>query len=118
MVAAMADEDTFGIISKPVIDAMQSHACIVNIARGSLIDEPALIDALQNGRLGGAGLDVQDLEPTPPDHPLWQLDNVIITPHLGGAGSGGLGVTHSSMFSKNLELWLAGEPLTQVVMKT
>ena len=118
MVAALADEETFGMISHDVIGAMQPHAHIVNIARGSLIDEPALIEALQAGRIAGAGLDVQEEEPTPAGHPLWSLDNVILTPHLGGAGSGGLGVTHASLFTENLELWLAGKPLQKVVLRT
>jgi len=118
LAAAEANEDTFGIISRAVIDAMQPHAYFVNIARGSLVDEPALIDALRERRLAGAGLDVQEQEPVPPDHPLWLLDNVILTPHLGGSGSGGLGVTCASLFTRNLDLWIAGKPLEQIVLRT
>jgi D-2-hydroxyacid dehydrogenase (NADP+) len=73
MVAALADDDTFGMISRDVIGAMQRHAHIVNIARGSLVDETALIEALKNGKLAGAGLDVQDQEPVPAGHPLWTM---------------------------------------------
>lgn len=118
MVAALAEEDTFGMISREVIAALPPHAHIVNIARGSLIDETALMDALEAGKLAGAGLDVQEEEPVPAGHRLWSLDNVIITPHLGGAGSGGLGVTHASLFTENLDLWLAGKPLVKVVAQT
>ena len=55
-----------------------------NVARGSLVDETALVEALSNGAIGGAALDVFATEPLPPNHPFWDLDNVIVTPHLGG----------------------------------
>lgn len=118
MVAALAEADTFGIISRDVIGAMRPGCYIVNIARGSLIDEEALIEALQSGAIAGAGLDVQAIEPTPPDNPLWRLDNVILTPHLAGAGSAGDGATHASVFVKNLERWLAGKPLDKIAART
>jgi phosphoglycerate dehydrogenase-like enzyme len=57
---------------------------VVNVGRGPLIDTAALVEALQIGDLGGAALDVTDPEPLPNDHPLWDLDNVLITPHMGG----------------------------------
>ncbi len=117
MVAALADATTDKMISREIIAALPAHALIVNIARGSLIDEPALIEALRAHAIGGAGLDVQETEPTPPSHPLWELDNVLLTPHLAGAGSKGSGATHASMFCDNLKLWLAGKPLEKVVIQ-
>ncbi|MBB6732438.1 D-2-hydroxyacid dehydrogenase [Cohnella zeiphila] len=63
---------------------MKPDALFVNIGRGSSVDTDALVDALREGRLGGAGLDVFDPEPLPADHPLWEMDNVIVMPHIGG----------------------------------
>jgi phosphoglycerate dehydrogenase-like enzyme len=60
---------------------MKSSAILVNVGRGAVVDEEALVDALQNGRIGGAGLDVFSTEPLPPDHPLRNLDNVVLSPH-------------------------------------
>ncbi|MCC2097115.1 MAG: D-2-hydroxyacid dehydrogenase [Hyphomicrobiales bacterium] len=118
LVAALAADDTFGIVSRNVIDAMQPHSYLVNIARGSLVDEPALIEALRAGRLAGAGLDVQAQEPTPPDHPLWSLDNVIVTPHVAGAGADFPGLSHASLFIANFKRWRAGQELDKIVART
>ena len=63
---------------------MQPHAVLINIGRGPIVDEQALIDALKAGHLAGAGLDVFEEEPLPPTSPLWEMPNVIITPHSGG----------------------------------
>ncbi len=117
MIAAMYDDTTHGMISREVIDALGAKAIVVNIARGLLVDETALVDALVAGRIGGAGLDVMEEEPLPASSPLWKHDNVIITPHIGGAGSKGTGATHASMFADNLKLWLAGKPLEKVVIQ-
>jgi D-2-hydroxyacid dehydrogenase (NADP+) len=118
LVAALAADDTFGIVSREVIAAMQPHSYLVNIARGSLVDEAALIDALQARRIAGAGLDVQEQEPTPADHPLWSLDNVIVTPHVAGAGGEVPGLSHEGLFMENFNRWQAGEPLDKVVART
>lgn len=117
MIAATAEPATEKMISRDIINALPPHAFIVNIARGTLIDEPALIEALQNRRIAGAALDVQAQEPVPAAHPLWALDNLLLSPHVGGAGSNGLGATHASMLTGNLDLWLAGKPLKQVVIE-
>ncbi len=118
LVAALAAEDTFGIISREVIRAMGPHSYLVNIARGSLVDEAALIEALQERQIAGAGLDVQEQEPMPADHPLWSLDNVIITPHVAGAGGDVPGLSHEGLFMENFRRWRAGEPLDKVVART
>lgn len=117
MVAALYEEATHHMISREVIEALGPKAIVVNIARGMLVDETALVEALVAGRIGGAGLDVMEVEPLPASSPLWTLDNVLVTPHIGGAGSKGTGATHASMFADNLALWLAGKPLEKVVIQ-
>jgi phosphoglycerate dehydrogenase-like enzyme len=114
-VAAMHDASTDKIVSRDAIAAMRPTAYIVNVARGQLIDEPALVEALQAGRLAGAGLDVAATEPLPAGHPFWGMDNVILTPHVGGSGSQGVGGDLGSIFMDNLRRWLDGKPLTKVV---
>lgn len=76
--------ETEGLVGAEVIAAMKPTAILVNLARGRVVDEDALVDALREGRIGGAGLDVFATEPLPPDSPLWVLDNVLVTPHLAG----------------------------------
>jgi phosphoglycerate dehydrogenase-like enzyme len=75
---------THRLISRAVIASMRPSASLINLARGKVVDEPALIEALQEGRIAGAGLDVFEVEPPAPDNPLWRMDNVIITPRIGG----------------------------------
>jgi lactate dehydrogenase-like 2-hydroxyacid dehydrogenase len=87
---------------------MRPEAYIVNIARGPLIDEPALVDALSSGRLRGAGLDVFVEEPVPYDNPLLALGNVIVTPHIGG-GTGGARVNQMSDVLANVVRFARGE---------
>jgi len=72
---------TEGCVDARLISLMQSHAVIINVSRGAIVDTEALVDALRNGDLGGAGLDVMEPEPLPPDHPLLDLPNVVLTPH-------------------------------------
>jgi D-2-hydroxyacid dehydrogenase (NADP+) len=76
--------ETHHMIDASVLAVMKPTACLVNVARGNVIDESALIDALETQRIAGAGLDVFAKEPLPPTSPLWALDNVIVTPHVGG----------------------------------
>ena len=79
--AALTDE-TRGLIGADELSAMKSTAWLVNVARGGLVDTAALVDALRAGQIAGAALDVTDPEPLPPDHELWTLDSVLITPHV------------------------------------
>jgi phosphoglycerate dehydrogenase-like enzyme len=72
-----------GLVGAKELGLMKSSAFIINTSRGPLIDEPALIAALREKKIGGAGLDVFDVEPLPLDHPFRKMDNVVITPHLG-----------------------------------
>jgi phosphoglycerate dehydrogenase-like enzyme len=89
---------------------MKPTAYIVNVARGEIIDEPALIAALKGGRLAGAGLDVNETEPLPADSPLWDMPNVILSPHVAGGGSTGY-FMHKKLFVENLERLRTGKPL-------
>ena len=79
-------EKTRHLIDRDAIALMKPSACIINTARGAIIDETALIEALQQHRLAGAGLDVQETDPPVKDSPLYTLDNVILTPHMGWKG--------------------------------
>jgi phosphoglycerate dehydrogenase-like enzyme len=76
--------ETHGIVGEKVLAAMKPGAFLVNLARGGIVEEDALVRALREKRLAGAALDVFATEPLPQDHPLWSMDNVIVTPHLGG----------------------------------
>jgi D-2-hydroxyacid dehydrogenase (NADP+) len=77
-------ERTHHLVSREVLAALPRSAVLINIARGPVVDETALIEALSEQRIAGAGLDVFDQEPLPPDHPFWHMPNVMVTPHIGG----------------------------------
>jgi phosphoglycerate dehydrogenase-like enzyme len=93
---------------------MKEGSYFINVGRGSTVDEQALIEALRNGRLRGAGLDVFETEPLPPESPLWEMENVIITPHEGGQ-SPRLEERVSELFLENLRRYVSGEQLVNVV---
>lgn len=76
--------DTHYLIDAGILDAMKASAILINVARGPVVDTEALVSALRNGWIAGAGLDVFEEEPLPADHPLWRMQNVIVTPHIGG----------------------------------
>ena len=80
--------ETRGIIGEKLLSAMKPTSYLVNVARGGVVDEPALIAALEAGKIAGAGLDVFSQEPLPPDNPLWKTKNVTIFSHLGGYSQG------------------------------
>ena len=96
------------------LGAMRPDAVLINIGRGGTIDTDALVVALRERRIAGAGLDVTDPEPLPSDHPLWSLDNAIVTPHFSG-GRPGYVERVTDIFLENLRRYQAGEPLTNVV---
>ena len=110
VVALPLADSTRGIVSAEVIAAMPPHLLFVNVGRGELVDQAALTDALASGRIGGAGLDVFDPEPLPADDPLWDLPNVIITPHNSGA-SDATAQRVAAIFLDNLQRFVSGEPL-------
>ena len=96
---------------------MRPSAVLVNVARGRLIDDQALVAALENGQIAGAGLDAFTREPLPDDHPLWRLPNVLITPHTASFG-GDYWQAAVDLFLDNMSRFKRGEPLLNVVDKT
>ena len=114
VLAAPLTSETRGAVSREVIARMKPSAWIVNIARGAMLDETALIEALTAGRLGGAALDALAVEPLPQDSPLWSLPNVIVTPHSSNS-SPRLRERSVALFRENLRRWKAGERLLNVV---
>ncbi len=104
--------DTRGLIGAAELAAMKPSAWLINIARGPVVDEKALLEALRERRIGGAVLDVFDQEPLPAEHPFWGLDNVAITPHIAGPSTP---AEIAPIFNDNLRRYLAGRPLRYVV---
>jgi phosphoglycerate dehydrogenase-like enzyme len=105
--------ETRGMVGTEVIFAMKRSAFLLNLARGPVIDEKALIHALESGTIAGAALDVFNEEPLPQSHPLWKMKNVIVTPHIGGTSTSY--VTQAlSVFRENLRRFLNGERLTLI----
>jgi phosphoglycerate dehydrogenase-like enzyme len=107
---------TAGLINAERLARMKPEAYLVNVGRGALVDECALADAVRGARIGGAALDVFTQEPLPPESPLWDLSNVLITPHAAGITEK-IWERHYSLLSENLHRYLAGRPLLAVVDK-
>jgi phosphoglycerate dehydrogenase-like enzyme len=107
-------DETRGLLSRERIRRMKAGAVFVNVGRGGVVDEAALVEALRDGHLAGAALDVFTEEPLPPDSPLWELDNVILSPHTAA-----LSVRENEriveIFAENLRRYLAGEPLRSAI---
>jgi len=110
-------KDTHHFINKERLEAMQSHGVLVNIGRGGVVDEQALISALKEQRIAGAALDVTEEEPLPKESPLWEMDNVIITPHHSGISERYM-ERAIDLFCENLKAYLAGEKLPNLVDKS
>ena len=103
---------TRGVLGASALAAMKRTAWLFNIGRGPVVDETALVAALRERRIGGAVLDVFGTEPLPAEHPLWGLDNVVVTPHISGPSTP---AEITPVFNDNLARWLAGRPLRHVV---
>jgi len=107
-------EQTAGLVDRATIERLPPDCIFVNVGRGGVVDEPALIDALRERRIGGAVLDVFAEEPLPPDSPLWTLPNVLVTPHAA-ALSARENERIVELFVANLRRFLDGDPLTNVI---
>jgi phosphoglycerate dehydrogenase-like enzyme len=117
VLAVPLTRETRGMIGEQELRAMKRTTYLVNIARGEVCDESALIHALQNGWIAGAGLDVFTQEPLPETSPLWTMPNVILTPHLSGF-SPNYERRAVDIFCENLRRYIAGQPLLNVVDKS
>jgi len=107
---------TRGLIDAERLAAMKPEACLINVGRGPQVDETALADALRTRRIAGAALDVFAQEPLPADSPLWDIENLLITPHNGSITEK-LWHRHYEQFSDNLRRYISGQPLRFVVGK-
>ncbi len=110
VVTAPLTDETHHIINEDVLEAMKDTAILINVARGALVDEEALISALAAEKIGGAALDVFEEEPLPASSPLWNLDNVIISPHVSGNST----MYHERagvLFAENLQRYVENRPL-------
>jgi len=103
-------KETRHLIGEAELRAMKPTGVLINIARGAVVDEAALVRALKEGWIGGAGLDVFEREPLPPESELWGMENVILSPHLSG-GTEIYNQRAVGIFCENLRRYLAGERL-------
>jgi phosphoglycerate dehydrogenase-like enzyme len=116
VLAAPVTPSTRCLMNAERLGQMRPTACLVNVGRGVLVDEAALADALRQKKIAAAALDVLEKEPLPPDSPLWDMDNVLITPHTGSV-TPRLWERQYALISENVLRFLAGEPLLGVVDK-
>jgi len=116
VLAAPVTDNTRALANSKRLAMMKPTACLINVGRGPLVDEAALAAALREGKIGGAALDVFPKEPLPEDSPLWDLPNLLITPHTA-ALTDKLWERHYTLFSENLRRYLSGQPLLAVVDK-
>ena len=110
VICAPLTPETHSLMGAKQFAQLPPGAVVVNVGRAKIVDTDALIEALQSGHLGGASLDVFPQEPLPPEHPLWQTPNVILTPHTSGFRQGHWDEV-IDLFGDNLDRWLKGEPL-------
>lgn len=111
-----ATAETYRLFNRERLQAMKPGAILINVGRGSAVDQDALADLLASGHLGGAGLDVTDPEPLPADHPLWLEPNALLTPHVSGGHH--LAETFERIVrisARNLEAFLQGQPIRNLV---
>lgn len=107
---------TRGMFNLDAFQQMKRNAILINVTRGAIVDDGALIQALRERLISGAGLDVTPVEPLPPEHPLWQMENVVITPHVAGASP--LRMDRAvDLFCRNLAAFQTGQPLDATINK-
>ena len=105
---------TRGLIDASALAAMTSTAVLIDVSRGGVVDQAALVEALRSGEIAGAALDVFPVEPLPPESPLWDAPNVILTPHCSSIYAG-WERRAAEMFCDNLDRWIEGRPLDNIV---
>src|SRR5207248_1972883 len=116
VLAAPLTPETRGLMNAERLPKMKADAYLINVGRGPLIDEVALVEALSEHKIAGAALDVFEKEPLPAESPLWDLENLLITPHTAGLTEK-LWERHYQLISENLRRYLAKQPLLAVVDK-
>lgn len=115
VLAAPSTGDTHALIGAAELAAMKPGAWLINIARGDMVDQPALIEALDKRRIAGAFLDVADPEPLPADHPLWSAPNCILTMHMSGRSQTKMFMRAAALFLENAHAFVEGKPMRNVV---
>jgi phosphoglycerate dehydrogenase-like enzyme len=110
VVSVPLTQDTRGLVGEKVIRRMKPTSFLIDVSRGGVVDHGALVEALQEKRIGGAVLDVYPVEPIPAGSPLWDLPNVILSPHIGGSSSNYLSLA-MDLFVENMQRYLADQPL-------
>lgn len=116
IVTAPGTAETFRLLGAKQFGLMKPSARLINLARGAILDESALIEALNKGEIAAAGLDVYETEPLPPESPLWDMDNVIAAPHVSGEYEDYQAVV-IDLFVDNVRRYLTGEPLINLIDK-
>lgn len=114
VIAAPHTNETAGAVDRTILERLPLHAVVVNVSRGSLLDEAALLDLLEQGRLRGAALDVFATEPLPAGHPFWRHPRVLVSPHVSGVTTG-FWERETALIVDNIKRYLEGAPLTNVV---
>jgi phosphoglycerate dehydrogenase-like enzyme len=116
LVAAPLTDETRGLVDATALATLEPTAVLVNVGRGPVVDEAALVAALEQGRIRGAALDVFETEPLPPGHPFWRLPNVLLSPHCADHVPGWID-DGTRLFLQNLERFRRGQPLLNIVDK-
>jgi phosphoglycerate dehydrogenase-like enzyme len=116
LLAAPLTDETRGMIGAPQIAAMKPTGVLINVGRGAVVDEPALVQALESGRIRGAALDVFAVEPLPPEHPFYKMENVLLSPHTADHVKDFVHLAVECFF-ENLRRFQANEPLLNLVDK-
>jgi phosphoglycerate dehydrogenase-like enzyme len=116
VICAPLTPETRGMFNREAFGQMKPSAILINVTRGAIVDEASLLEALDEGLIAGAGLDVTPVEPLPPGHPLWDHENVVITPHAAGASPRRMDRA-VDLFCRNLVALREGQPLESVIDK-